>query len=783
MAAFWRNIILAGAAAVLACAAPACHAAQEDAAEIEQLDFANGLFQRGMYEMAITEYDKLITVYPGSKFAGDAYFGEAESLMFLESYADAVTAYKEYLELFHDGEHRNIVNLRLGQCLLYLKEPSAALEYFDKVNETGMEAHLRQLLNLSRARALIAVGEKDGALTYLEKSASIAEKSDYSAYSLIDEGDVYLDRKDYQAANASYERALNAADTAKARMFALHKLGEGTFTGGDYQRAAETFKKILDENPDAEGAPNALTNLLSALFNMREYGKITGLFDKYEHTVMEKNKSFQAYYIAAQSYAETGQYDRALEILTSLIPAGWVTKEEREKAFLKKAEIMIRAKKNEEILNYLDTTLKDSGLINISDMDFIRAEAYYGMGNYKEALDLYNSVVSRDDGSPFSDNARYSLAFCFKAIGDDKGAIDTFLKYFYDGKDHLKRSDALYNAILMESGAGMREAAIEHCLLYLDTFSSGELRDKVLFRLGLIYSDMKRYGDAVDVFKKFIHEYPENANLTKAYFELAYNLQSSGIRDEALKYYAKISRESGSELYYSALKNTALIYLGDDRTGNAARVFKRIIEEFGDNDLGIDVYLWLSRYYIENRAYSEALEILRKSENKEYAVSKKGEVYYFRGEAYRGLDDYRKALGAYESVIDSAEYDASLRSAAFIGKGICMERSGDYQKARDAFEAAIKENPDDNTAVMRARFEIANVEKALGNLDEAAKLYMLIAILYNNELYCPEALYSAGQIFEGSGKKEDAVKAYDEIVTRYPKSPLAVKAKERLEVL
>ena len=38
------------------------------ALDIEQLDFANGLIQRGLYEMAIAEYEKFFTSFPASKF-------------------------------------------------------------------------------------------------------------------------------------------------------------------------------------------------------------------------------------------------------------------------------------------------------------------------------------------------------------------------------------------------------------------------------------------------------------------------------------------------------------------------------------------------------------------------------------------------------------------------------------------------------------------------------------------------------------------------------------------
>jgi TolA-binding protein len=102
-------------------------------------------------------------------------------------------------------------------------------------------------------------------------------------------------------------------------------------------------------------------------------------------------------------------------------------------------------------------------------------------------------------------------------------------------------------------------------------------------------------------------------------------------------------------------------------------------------------------------------------------------------------------------------------------------------KAIDEFQAAMTESPEDNTVTMRARFEIADAQRLKGNLEEAYKTYMLVAILYDNEQYTSEALFQAGEIFTKLGKNDEAKKAYQEVVNSTRK-PSAEKAKEKLQV-
>ena len=101
-------------------------------------------------------------------------------------------------------------------------------------------------------------------------------------------------------------------------------------------------------------------------------------------------------------------------------------------------------------------------------------------------------------------------------------------------------------------------------------------------------------------------------------------------------------------------------------------------------------------------------------------------------------------------------------------------------EAKAEFEAALLDHADDATITMRARFELGNIEKLKNNLEEAAKFYMVVAVLYEDSFYCPESLYRAGMIFEQLQKKDEALKVYEEITKRYQHSHVFEKAQQRL---
>ncbi|MBZ0166110.1 MAG: tetratricopeptide repeat protein, partial [Candidatus Omnitrophica bacterium] len=66
----------------------------------EKIDFANGLFQRGLYDMAASEYGEFLNQYPDSTHAHEAVFGMGESFFFTQDYAKATQYYQDYVSQF-----------------------------------------------------------------------------------------------------------------------------------------------------------------------------------------------------------------------------------------------------------------------------------------------------------------------------------------------------------------------------------------------------------------------------------------------------------------------------------------------------------------------------------------------------------------------------------------------------------------------------------------------------------------------------------------------------------
>jgi len=766
-------------AVVISTSAICTLSANQDSPTIEQLDFANGLFRRGMYRMAINEYKKFIELNPYDENLHQAYFGIAESNYFAKSYEDAVAAYRKYIELFPEGERASISKVRIGEAFFFGKRYDEALNTLLILEKEIEDYNLSLAVYFYIAKAFKTKGNIKEAHRYYTMVIRRAKTGEYAFHSLFELGELASSDSGYAKALNYFSKAHRAAYSDETRILALYQVAQMQFSSGDYTASADTFSDIVKTFPESETAPSALANFLLSLFNTGRYKDVTTEYAKAKAKIGDEGPYFDIHFVAACAYAEVEDYDEALSIIDTLSTSRKAGQDNLNKAALKRVEILLKSKRFEDALKVIDSDIQ--GLkINRDHALFFRGEALYGLERFSEASAVYEEVIEEFADSELRLDATYSLAYTKKVVSEDEEASQLFLDFFNQTEDDPRRQIALYNTILLYIKLGNLQEAQNQSKVFLDKFEGSDLRPKVLFKLGSVHSEMKEYDEAVKIYKRLIDLSKDGESLDDVHFLIGYNLQLSRRYKEALGYYKKIGVKKGSDgLYASALKNMALIYFLVDDKPKAAEIYDRITTEISPEALDIEAYIWLGRYYSNNKRFNDALRIIDVAPVKGAETEKGKELVYIKAEAYRSLGDPEKAIEHYNTIL-SGERGNVFSGAAHIGKGICLMAKKEFDSARAEFDIAIVENTDDNTITMRARFETAAIESVSGNFEEASKLYMLVAILYEDDNYCPKALFRAGENFQAIGKTQEAKKAYEELVVQYSKDPLADRARDKL---
>jgi TolA-binding protein len=150
------------------------------------------------------------------------------------------------------------------------------------------------------------------------------------------------------------------------------------------------------------------------------------------------------------------------------------------------------------------------------------------------------------------------------------------------------------------------------------------------------------------------------------------------------------------------------------------------------------------------------------------------ETAFFKGESALGKKELSQAVENYSAAIQ-AKADGAYAPQAYLGLGIAYAAMNDAANADKNLNEALRFDQDIRVT-MRARFEMANLRLKAGDLENAAKGFMMVAILYDDPKYTPPALYKAGECFASLNKIVESRKAFAELANRYPDSEWAKKA-------
>ncbi len=750
--------------------------------ETEAIDFAHGLLEREMFDMAIAEYQKFITDYPQSSLQDEVYFSIGEAYFLSQRFPQAIEAFNTVKQKFPNSPRSAMAALRLGQ--IYAEQGNFNMSY----NELTAKDFSGQLQGATVQAyyyylGKAALGKKDAAtaLANFEKAAQVTGTNAYTSYALEKVAEIQAQDGHFNEATVAVTKALAATQDADFKRILTYKQGEILFRSGKYEESIPYFQQILDQFPNSETVFQAVSNLLLANFNLKKFEEVISVYKKYAGVVKDAENYFEAHFAAARSYAGLQQYDEALALLDKTISFPGLKNEDLCRANLQKANILIKKKEYAQGLALIEN---QCGLCaqEPDQINFLKAQANFGIGNFQKAYEFFLSVTTAYPDSMYASAARLGAAHAERELGKGMEAADEFLSYAESESDAALKSDAIFNAALVLAQSHQEQKAIEQAERYLKDFSKEVDYENVILLLGELYAKTSQFNAAINLLQGYLADPSHVKRMDKGQFLLGYNLQLLGKTDEALAVYEKIVADPNDQQFFLAgLKNSAAVCLSRGEESRAAVYFEKIITAAEKNDLDSATYFWVINRYLKDEKYNDVLRIVDKVAAR-FPDQPAQQLDYFRAEAYRGLKDFTNAQKYYDTVIASTEKN-TYTAGAIIGKGLTFMATNQLDEAQKEFDKAMDDYPNDHTVTLRARLEAGNIARRQNKLDEALRFYLLVGTIYQDKEYCPQALMAAGEILEGAARKEEALKVYQQVTAQYPNSAQAPQAKEKISSL
>lgn len=349
---------------------------------------------------------------------------------------------------------------------------------------------------------------------------------------------------------------------------------------------------------------------------------------------------------------------------------------------------------------------------------------------------------------------------------------------------------------------------------YLSFAPEGKHVAEAEYNMGECQSKKENYPEAISSYQAVIDLYPDSAFVAKAYNKLGDCYYRIDDQERAAEAYRQTIKKypNSSEAEYAQVCLTEILGGSKSQKGSVRKIKEIKVPEktgqteeqkLGDefNALEKAKALFKAKDYPGARdMFQEFMKAFPKSKNSHYARLKIGETYYYEENYGKALPEYKKVIFNYP---DSKYIDYCLYSA-----GWCHFRLKEYAESQKMFETLIKNYPqsdymDPAKKVLPKIADLIKEEKLSGlltNAKEECEKGNLVAakasiekimqeypnsqsakdakpllteinkMLAENSYDEAKAAYDDAQKMLDNGMVEEAIKDFQDIISKYPES-------------
>ncbi len=609
------------------------------------LESALSAYNDGLYEVAISQLEDFLELYPGSPYRQQALYYLARSYFELGDYEKAEDYFRKLLSLYSSGEE-------VAQAIYYL----GVIEY-SRGDIRKATARLRQVVNEF-------------------PDSKVAE----DAYFLLAKifRDKSLKEPEWTSQAISYyRRFLEKYPSSKYRGKALSDLSELLYMSGDLGEAENYAVEAYKAGEKAK-ALSVLSRVYvrlgkkeDALSSLQELSSIKGADEIFVSTLLEVFKELPSS-SAIALLKEASEKDTPLSI----------------KASMELASLYADSGENEQALVVIDKVLLSLDKYPISNREEVKAQLLLLKGKVLLAM----GRVSEAEGVAYNlegDGRHVILGYVHLKKGDVDKAVEEFSKVQKGAlreaaiigaatalfkKGEKEKALSLLSQIPLPPRGG-EEIAVSAASLYysagsynkvieiLKTFNS----DRALSLKGWASLAMGDYGKALKYFSMLRDECESSFGMAMVY----YNQKDY---KKAKTLFEKVS-SMGCKWSSSALYWEGWCYYKEQNYSMAIDLWRRLQKHYPSSDLADDAQFYIAQAFYTSGDLEAALKATSEFLKNYPESSYTGDVLLLKGESLVGLGRYDEAIGVLKQALEEhGKKDAVVYLAdAYFNEGKLSE--------------------------------------------------------------------------------------------------------------
>lgn len=346
--------------------------------------------------------NKIITEYPDSRYADDAYYAKGNSLFIMNRRDLATQSYEDLLQKYPTSELANRSLLKLGLIAYSLGRNEEALNYYKGVFRNSPQSAEAKDALAAIKEIYVEDGNPDGYFNFVNTVQGY-NVSDIERDSLL------FMAAQLQYDNAEWERSVGAYTTYLERfpngmntVQAHFRRGEALFDLKRYTEALRDYAFISDLNRSAytETANHRAATI--SYYSTQDFPQAQLYYGRLEQTATTEERLFESQQYGMRSTFYANDFQTLPVIAERLIQNPRSTPPDRAEAYYYKGKAYIAQKQYDQALQAFEKNISLSGDDAYSaEARYWRAYIAYQKRNLKKAEDLAFDNNKALSGHPY----------------------------------------------------------------------------------------------------------------------------------------------------------------------------------------------------------------------------------------------------------------------------------------------------------------------------------------------------------------------------------------------
>ncbi len=627
-------------------------------------------------------------------------------------------------------------------------------------------------------KELFSLKNYSGCIDKLEAYKLQAKDAD-----LIQEADFMLVSAAFEQGRANADRLLKSylEDYPDSRHSDAvnYMIGSVHFGRGEYEKALFWLNESNIDVLTPEQQEAYSFRLAYSLLQTGETEKARGYFARIQQ-IGKQYREAATYYVAYIDYA-TGKYNNALTEFSRLKESN----EFREQSLYYIAQIYFIQNKYDKVISEGEELLSAyPNSTNNSEVYRILGNSYYHQGNQEKAINMLSKYVSSTDAPLRGD--LYILGVCYYNKGNYSSAINSLSKTVQQN-DALTQNANLYlgQSYLKLNNKNNARMAFEAAAT--SSFDK-QIQEVAMYNYALLIHEtaFTGFGESVTIFEDFLNDFPNSQYADKVNDYLVEVYLTTKNYQAALTSINKINRPSNKIL---EAKQDILFQLGTQEFTNvkmeeAIGFFKQAINLGSYNVEARDgAYFWLGESYYRLNDYRNAITNFRTYLNntRQRNTDMYALAHYNLGYCYFKLQDYNEAQNRFRQYTNLESNQQALALAdAYNRIGDCLYQNRQFAQAEENYNKAVQLQPAAGDYSVYQKGFLLGLQK-----DYQGKIAAMDRLIseYPESQYVDDALFEKGRSYVLLERSTQAASAFETLMQRFPQSSLARKAGIQLGLL